>query len=219
MDPSIQPIKTLIADDHRMVREGLKAMILARSRIQDFAIEDAETTEEAIVKTGKVQYNLILMDYRLPDNGGPVATETILQKCPRTRILAISNYDEGEVVERMIKAGAVGFALKNIEPDTLMTAIKTILSGKRYYSNEIALRIMNKSIRIRPTETETKPLLSSREQEILKLIAKGMSGTKIAEKLLLSIRTVDTHRQNILRKLDTTTAAGAVSRAFESGLL
>lgn len=138
---------------------------------------------------------------------------------PHTKVLALSNFDELGYVESMIKAGARGYILKSIEPSQLISAIKTILAGKKYYSNEIALKLLevsqNESLKI----SRDKHLLTPREIQVLKLICMEKTNEQIAEELFVSKRTIDTHRQNLLLKLRAKNTAGLIKAAFKLQLI
>lgn len=200
-----------------MVRAGIRAMLSMATASLRFDIEEAETSEEAIIKAALSPYDVILMDYHLPGRGGPKATEIIMKKTPSARILALSNYEERLYVERMMEAGAKGYALKNVEPDMLVSAIKTILTGKPFFSNEIALQLLN-PIYVRPSP-EVIDRLTEREREIFMKIVEGMTDKQIAAKLGIAKLTVDKHRQNLMRKLGAKNAAHLVQIGLKSKLI
>lgn len=138
-----RPISMLIADDHQMVRDGIRVMLDAKKASMRFGIEEAESTEEAIGKADEQVFDIVLMDYHLRKMGGSKCTEEILKRSPHTRILALSNYDELAYVENMLDAGAKGYILKNIEPGQLVKAIQTVLEGQSYFSNEVAVKLLD----------------------------------------------------------------------------
>lgn len=157
-----------------MVRMGIRALLSLSSVKLSVSIHEAGTTEEAINKSTANCYDVILMDYHLPGGGGPKATKLILNKRPETCVLALSNYDEISYVKRMMGAGARGYILKNIEPDTLVTAIRTVLRGTLFYSNEIALKLLELA-GIRAARNR----LTTREKVIFRLIIQRMIDREI----------------------------------------
>lgn len=221
----MEQIKILIVDDHRMVRDGLRSMLESQEKKYRFIIDEAESAEEGLDRANRGSYDVIIMDYQLPKMNGSEATKAILEFNKDTKILALSNYDEYMYITNILKAGARGFVLKNIGPDELINAIETIISGKNYYSNDVAIRLINPMndngyMPLNLNERENKlNLLSKREIEILKLIACEFTNEEIANKLFISKRTVDTHRQNLLNKLNVKNTAGLVKHALELNIM
>lgn len=138
-----RPVQTLIIDDHKMIRDGLKVMLSSLKKFIHFDIEEAESGEQALIKVSKKIFDIIIVDYHLPGISGAETTIQILRFKPNTKILALSNYDELPYIQNMINAGVKGYILKNIEPSQMLSAIKTILEGKTYYSNEVALKLID----------------------------------------------------------------------------
>ena len=138
----MEKIKTLIVDDHKIVRNGLKIMLESKNKKYKFIVEEAEDAEEAIQKVREKNFNIVIMDYKLPGLNGAEATKKILLFNQNIKILALSNYDEYICITNMLEAGAHGFVLKNIGYEELISAITTILSGNTYYSNEVALKLI-----------------------------------------------------------------------------
>ena len=138
-------ISILIVDDHQMVRDGIKVMLNNKRNRIHFLIDDVEDGTEALKKIVNKDFDIVLLDYNLSGkNGAEILGEILLLK-PKTKVLALSNFDELGYIESMISAGAKGYILKNIEPSQLITAIKTILTGKVYYSNEVAVKLLEAS--------------------------------------------------------------------------
>ena len=216
----MKKIKILIVDDHKMIREGICSMLELYSDKYGFIVDIAETGELAIKKAKEDNYDLIIMDYRLPGLNGVRSTREIRKQNPKTKILALSNYDEFANITSMMKAGAKGFILKNIGSDELLLAIESILNGKTYYSSDVALKLINYD----PASSKSKrkkaiyDLLSERELEILQLITREYTNVKIAKKLKLSKRTIDKHRQHLLEKLNTNNTVGLIKKALELNL-
>ena len=208
----------LIVDDHKMIRDGLRFMLESQKNNYEFVIEEADTGETGVEKAKNNSYDIIIMDFQLPKINGAEATALIIKNNPNTKILSLSNYDEYMYIDSVLKAGAKGFVLKNIGPEELLKAIETIISGKNYYSSDVAIKLLSfennegKDIRYK---NEKITGLSKREIEVLKLIADGFTNEEIANKLFISKRTVDTHRQNLLNKLSVKNTAGLVRYALE----
>jgi DNA-binding NarL/FixJ family response regulator len=215
----INLINLLIVDDHQMVRDGIKVMLQSKKDVFQFVIDEAENGEEAIKKVSRKNYDVILMDYRMPDMSGAETTENILRVQSRIKILALSNYDELPYVERMLAAGAKGYVLKNIEPTQLLVAIKTILEGNTYYSNEVSTKLLDSQGKKAVNHILEKHGLTKRELEVLRMIAQEMTNEEIAEQLFVGKRTVDTHRQNLLNKLHARNTVGLIKAAYKLELV
>lgn len=215
----LQAIDLLIVDDHQMIRDGIKVMLTSENKFYKFRIEEAESGEEAIQKVIHKKYDIIIVDYHLPGMNGAKTTEDILRYNHDVKLLALSNYDEVSYAESILAAGARGYILKNIEPLQLLTAIRTILSGKNFYSNEIALKLLEASQKNEINIVKNKNALTPREIEVLKMICQEKRNEQIANELCISKRTVDTHRQNLLSKLQVKNTVGLIKAAYKMELL
>lgn len=213
-------LKILIVDDHQLVRDGIKTMLGTQGEKYDFLISEAESGEAAIVKILMQDFDIILIDYQLPDIIGPHVITRILNRKPKTKMLVLSNYDEYTCILNMINAGAKGYVLKNISPGELIIAIETILGGNEYYAAEITEKInFAKRKKIDDNNQREKLGVTERQIEILKLISLGMTNEDISQKLKLAKRTVDTHRQNLLIKLGVNNTAALIKKATELSIL
>ena len=220
-------MRILIVDDHEMVRDGLKYMLESYLGEQNATISEAESGEKSVEMALKKEFDVILMDYQLTDMDGVEATKQIMGAKPHSCIIALSNYDEYACVTNMLDAGAKGFLLKNVGPYEMSKAIKTVLSGKSYFSNEVALQLMKpyyqKVIDVNqpssPHKEQILQKLSKREIEVLTLIVKEHTNDQIAQKLNISKRTVDTHRHNAMSKLGVNSSIGLVRFALENDLV
>ncbi len=218
-------IRILIVDDHKMVRDGIRSMLESQEKKYKFILEEAENGEEGVEKAKKAYYDVIIMDYQLPIMNGVDATRTIMAHNPEMRVLALSNYDEYMYIDNMMKSGARGFVLKNIGPEEIIHAIETLMNGKNYYSNDVAVKLISfdpdhlQVARLLRQKRDKTEMLSKRELEILKLIATEYTNEEIANRLFISKRTVDTHRQNLMKKLNVKNTAGLVKFAFELKIL
>jgi len=216
----MKTMKILIVDDHKMVRDGIRSMLESQSKRYSFKIQEAGTGEEGVEKALKNEFDIIIMDFQLPGMSGAEAVQKIVKDKPSASILALSNYNESTYIDKMRKAGVKGFVLKNISPEEIITAFETILGGKNYYSNDVALRLLKFDAIPRskkPKKPDLKTLLSEREIQVLEMIAAENTTEQIAQKLNLSKRTIDTHRRNLLAKLEVKNTAGLVklTLAFE----
>ena len=213
--------RILIVDDHQMVRDGIRSMLEFQEKKHTLLIEEADTGEISIEKARKTEYDLIIMDYQLPKINGCDATISILIDRPSTKILAVSNYDEYMHIINILRAGAKGFVLKNIGPEELLNAIETILGGKNYYSNDVANKLINFDPDIPKTSAflKTEYSITKREMEILKFIVLGKTNMEIANELCISSRTVGSHRQHLLHKLNAKNSIELIKFAVEYNLL
>jgi DNA-binding NarL/FixJ family response regulator len=212
-----QIVRLLIVDDHQMVRDGIRVMLESQNKAYTFVITEAENGEEAIKNVLKYDYDIILIDYQLPKMTGMETAERILLYKPATKILALSNYDELTYINNMLKAGVSGYILKNVEPVELIAAIKTILNDKVFYSNEVAVKLIES--KKRTASSIDKYSLTKRELEILKLITAEKTNDEISTLLCIAKRTVDSHRQNLLIKLGVKNTVGLTKIAIESKLI
>jgi DNA-binding NarL/FixJ family response regulator len=207
----MKTLKILITDDHKMVRDGIRSMLESQSKKYNFKIQEAETGEDGVAQAKKTHFDIIIMDYLLPEITGAEAVQKILKNDPEANVLALSNYNEYMYIDRMIKAGVKGFVLKNISPEEMINAMETILSGKNYYSNDVSLKLLSFDVSKQDKKSRRvnlKALLSKREIQILDLISAELTTEEIAKKLHLSKRTVDAHRRNLLAKLEVKNTAG-----------
>jgi DNA-binding NarL/FixJ family response regulator len=218
MEPPIKTIRLLIIDDHQMVRDGIRVMLESRENFLRFEIDEAENGEIAVRKILKKEFDIVLIDYQLPGMNGVETLQKIRLYKKDIKVLALSNYDEFSYVRSMINEGANGYILKNIEPSQLIHAIESVIAGKPYYSNEVALKLIDAKSSDKAIMAD-KGGLSNREVEILKMIALEMTNDEIAKSLFISKRTVDTHRQNLLKKLHVKNTAGLIKAAYSFNLL
>ena len=212
-------LSVLIVDDHKIVRDGLKVMLSSFKQTLRFDIDEADSGEKALRKISRKQYQLVIIDYHMPGLTGAETILRILRYQPDMKILALSNYDELPLVQSMMESGAKGYILKNIEPSQMLLAIKTVLEGKEYYSNEVAMRIIEEVKTGNTTSLGVGKELTNRELEILKLIILELTNEEIAQKLCIAKRTVDSHRQNLLNKLNAKNTVGLIKAAYKLKLV
>jgi len=209
-------IKILLADDHKIVREGL-GELLVKKGFQ--VVGEAETGHQAVTLTRKLEPDIVLMDITMPDLNGIEATRQILDKNPKMKILALSMYSDKRFVTKMLAAGARGFLRKNCSSDELSLAIRSVAQGVIYVSPKIASS-MGKDFmqRITSGTLEDAQKLTAKEAEVLQLIAEGRTSKEIAALFGLSIKTIEKHRENISKKLDLHSVADLTKYAIREGL-
>ncbi|HXB39976.1 MAG TPA: response regulator transcription factor [Bacteroidia bacterium] len=205
-------IKIIIADDHSIIRDGLKAML----EKNDFCkiVGEAANGEELLRLLKGTPCDVVCTDISMPVMDGVEATKQIIKNFPKTKVMCLSMHEEAGFIKKMMEAGAVGYVFKDSTKDELKEAIQAVHGGKKYFNQKLFDILLN----MESTGKEVS-VLSSREKEILKLIAEEYTNPEIAEKLFLSVRTVDTHRQNLIQKLDVKNTAGLVKYAIKSGLV
>lgn len=212
-------MQVLIIDDHKMIRDGLKVMLSSLNKSIQFKISEAESGVEALHKINHNFFELIIVDYQMPGMSGAEIVLRILRYQPETKIMALSNYDELSYIQSMIDAGAKGYVLKNIEPFEMLNAIRTILAGGNYYCNNVALKLIDAGKDKARKKDEITKILTRREIEVLQMISMELTNDEIAQKLFVSKRTIDTHRQNLINKLQVKNTVGLVKIALQMDLV
>jgi DNA-binding NarL/FixJ family response regulator len=193
-------IKILLADDHKLIREGIKTYLQTRKEFE--VMGEAENGEEAVSKALSLKPDVILMDINMPKMDGIQAISQIKKESPDTKIIVLTVFTQNEKVFPAINAGADGYLLKDVLPEDLTDAIHSVVNGKPAVHPEIVQKLMS-GISTTPDSGKLKSL-TSRELEVLHLIAGGKSNEEIAHELVISVQTVKTHVHNIFTKLDVT---------------
>ena len=204
-----QTIRIALVDDHSLVRDGVRALLSTRPLFE--VVGEAENAAQALTMCEEVKPDILLVDIGLQDMNGLELTQLIRQRCPAIKILILSMYDNQEYVVTSIRAGASGYVLKNAPSLEIGAAIEAIATGGTFYSAEVTLKLVSK----KTEENELTP----REVQVLVGLAKGLDNKTIARDLAISVRTVETHRLSIRRKLKVDKPAGLVKYAMEHGLL
>ena len=210
-------IRVLVADDQSMVRAGFRMLLADEEDIE--VVAEASNGLEAVEKAGRYKPTVVLMDIRMPELDGLSATERILAADDGARVLILTTFDHDEYVYEALRIGASGFVLKDDPPEQLIGAIRTIAEGDALLSPSITKRVIEQFGRIPRAEPPSELAeLTTREQEILRLIAQGLSNAEIANELVISETTVKTHVTHILQKLNLRDRVQAVVLAYQTGL-
>ncbi|MCC7400188.1 MAG: response regulator transcription factor [Chitinophagaceae bacterium] len=217
MKPYQVPVNILIADDHRLITDGISKILGEEKTIGEIHI--ANNGSEAVDKALTADIDCVIMDINMPVMNGLEAVKRIKQEKPYVKVIAVSMNSDASVVSKMLKAGADGYINKDTGKTELLTALEKVMRGEKYISPEISnnlfLHLNDRSVQ---SEEGEKPL-TPREIEIIRYIADGLTNQEIAQKLFLSVVTVDTHRKNILAKLHLKNSAALVKYAAEHKLL
>jgi DNA-binding NarL/FixJ family response regulator len=213
----MESIRILIADDHPRFREGMQVML--RREVDLEVVGEASTGDEAIGLAAALQPDVILMDLHMPGVNGVEATRRIMETSPHIRVLVITMYEDDDTVFAALRAGARGYLLKGADKAEVLRAIRAVASGEAIFGPAIAHRLMHYFATQRGAPPPTAfPELTEREREILALIAQGWSNTQIAERLVVSLKTVRNHVSNIFSKLEVADRSEAILRARKAGL-
>jgi DNA-binding NarL/FixJ family response regulator len=204
-------IRVLIVDDHALLREGLRSRLEREPGIS--VVGEADTAERAVVMARQLQPDLILLDLLLPRKGGYDAIPELRAVAPEARILVVSSQASPSSVRRALSAGAVGYLPKRSSDRELVTAIRAVADGAGYVDPDLGAKLVT------PTGSPALEPLSERERDIVHLLALGYTNQEIGKKLYISVRTVDTHRAHIMRKLELETRAELVMFALANGII
>lgn len=207
-----EKIRIMLVDDHAVVRSGLGAFLSVNPDLE--LVGEAENGEQAVVRAGILKPDVILMDLMMPVMDGVAATAAIKKQNPAIQIIALTSFQEDELVQNALKAGAVGYLMKNVSARELAAAIRAAKDGKMTLSPEAAQALVRASQQAQETET-----LTEREREVLKLMVEGLNNAEIAERLVVSLSTVKYHISNILMKLGVDNRVAAVTMAIQRKLV
>ncbi len=209
-------IRVMVVDDHPVVRRGI-SMCLGRQPHLEI-VGEAGDGREAIHRARELQPDLILMDIDMPQMNGLAVAEVLQREMPKVKVLILSMHTNTEYVVRIIQSGARGFVLKEAPAEELVRAIEIVNRGDAYFSPDVARVALNKFVQGSGPGPRA-PSLTNREREVLTLISDGLSNKEIACRLNVGVRTVETHRERIMRKLDIHSVAGLTRYAISSGLV
>jgi len=211
-------IKVLLADDHKIITEGISNLLADQKDIFVSAI--CQNGQEVLNKLSEENFDLLLLDIDMPIMNGLECAQKVLSENNNQKLAMLTMHAEKGIIQKVIEFGAKGYFLKTIDKIELLHAIRTIASGGEYFPADVTKSLIRKKgINANAAQSSVVSLLSSREIEILKLVAQGMSNKEIADKLFISHRTVDTHRTNLMRKIEVNNVAGMVRFAFLNSLV
>lgn len=211
-------IKVLLVDDHEIVYMGVEKLLSSSENIKLVGI--AKDGEDALLKVKKLVPDIVLLDINLPKMNGIKVTEEIIKKNPATKIILHTSYVDEEYIVKGFEVGAMGYVPKNFNPDQLVEAIEMVYNGERYIKGLVSEVLMNSFFK----KEEKKDMVQStnlteRELEVLKYIIKGLTNNDIAQELYISVRTVEVHKANIMKKLSINNTAELVVYAIKNGLV
>ena len=211
-------VTILLADDHNIMRKGLRSLL---EKIEDFhVVAESEDGRNTVRLCKQLNPDIVIMDISMPDLNGIDATIQIREACPESKVIALSIHSDQRFVKQMLKAGASGYLLKDCAFEELEQAIRTATEDKMYLSPRVAGTVVKDYIsRLSQEESSVFTLLSEREREVLQLLAEGRSTKEIAADLFISVKTIETHRQHIMKKLEIYKIPDLVKYAIKEGLI
>jgi DNA-binding NarL/FixJ family response regulator len=211
-------LRIFIADDHALLRDGLKALVRAQPDME--IIGEAETGQVAWTKAKELLPDVVIMDISMPELNGVKATELLRQECPAVKVVALTAYKDKGYLDQLLKAGASGFVLKLSAAEELIQAIRMVAAGGVYLDKQMAEKVADTYIRRQSLRGDTKHReLTEREEEVLRLIARGNSNKEISALLAISVKTVESHKANLMEKLELRSRTEIVKYAVRQGWL
>lgn len=209
--------RVLLADDHKIMRDGLRALLEKQAGME--VVAEAEDGRMTVRLARQLVPDLVIIDIGMPDLNGIDATRQIVAEAPGIKVIALSMHSDKRFVAQMFKAGASAYLLKDCAFEELSHAVRIVLAGRIYLSPEIAGPVMEDYVRhIASTDSSGFSILTAREREVLQLLAEGRTTKETASQLNLSVKTIETHRQQIMNKLNTHTIADLIKYAIREGL-
>jgi DNA-binding NarL/FixJ family response regulator len=205
-------VRILLVDDHAVLRSGLRLLLEREEGLEP--VGEAETAEDAVRSLPRLQPDVVVIDIEMPGIGGIDGTERIKERAPGARVLVLSMHDRPQDVRRAFDAGADGYLPKAAADEDLVRAIRAVAAGERYVHPSLGAALAAPAASAGPIDE-----LTEREREVLRLLALGHTNQEIAEQLIVSVRTVESHRAHVMTKLRVTTRAGLVRAALDAGLL
>ena len=210
----------LIAEDHALLRAGMRALLASEPDIE--VVCEVDTGEDAVRMACALKPSVVLMDLNMPGRGGLHALAEIKRREPQIKLLVITMHKTDEYIQEALRSGASGYLLKESSHEELRIAMRTVLAGKVYLSPDVSARMVSNMIGAgsRPAATSTAlDTLTTREREVLKLVAEGLGNKQVAHQLSLSVKTVEKHRSSLMRKLGLRNVAMLASYAFSNGIV
>lgn len=211
-------VRMILADDHAMLREGLKALIVKEGDL--VVVGEADNGKGTVELAHETGAHVVVMDVAMPDLNGIEATRKILKTNPRIKVVALSGHANREFVREMLKAGASAYVLKSRAYEELVRAVREVMKGKKYLSPDIARGVVDEYVEMSssPRANPAFVVLTDREREALQLIAEGKSTKEVAGQLDVSVKTIETHRRNIMEKLNLHSVADLTKYAIREGI-
>ena len=210
-------IKIILADDHKLVRQGVRSLLEAQPGFE--VIGEASDGQEAYKLIETLSPDIAFLDVMMPNLNGIEAAKLVRQRELKTKIIFLSMHANATYAVRALQSGALGYVLKDSDFSEVLNAVEHVMEGRRYLSTAIADEVLEMLLNAEAGKDETLDLLSPREREILQLVAEGNSNAAIADKLSLSVRTVESHRLNLTKRLRITSHADLVKFAINQGLI
>ena len=210
-------IRLLICDDHQLVVDGFKNLLESHPNVE--LVGSADNGQRAVEIAENISLDLILMDIDMPIMNGVEATRELKKQHENLKIIIISMHGEKAMIKKMMEIGADGYLLKNSTQEELFSAINKVANGGKFFSEEVTMSLLKDAEKSSNGSSVALAELSEREIEILRWIAEGLSNKQIGEKLFISHRTVDTHRTNIMKKLEVNNIAGLIRIALKNNLV
>jgi two-component system, NarL family, nitrate/nitrite response regulator NarL len=211
-----EKIKVFLADDHPVVRKGLQSCLAKQDSLR--IVGEAADGEEALAKIRELLPDVVLLDISMPRLTGLSVTETLRKELPNVKVLILSVHNNKEYIFRIIQSGAHGYVSKEAPPEELLRAIESVHAGETFFTPEVAHAALNQLVN-RSGSGDPFAQLTSREREVLVLIAEGRSNKEIASQLGIGVRTIETHRERIMRRLNIHSVAGLTRFAIANGLV
>ena len=219
----MKTVKIVLVDDHTIVRDGIKSTLKDQKNFK--IVGEASNGKEAIELVKKVEPDVVIMDISMPDMNGIEATDIISKKYPHSKVIVLSMHDDETYILKSVEAGAYGYLLKDVDKDEFVKAINAVHQGDKYFNTSISSVLVSgylnriKSIENHTTQSSDEYDLTKREKGILKMITDGKNNREIADGLGISIRTIETHRANIMKKLKVKNAIELVKVAIEDKIV
>ena len=210
-------IRVLLVDDHQIIIDGLQSSLISEVGIR--VISNANNGREALELLRVLDVDVVLMDIDMPVMNGLDTAKIVKEKYSNTKVIILSMHSEKAMVKDLIELGVDGYLLKNTSKDELIGAIKKVSEGGRYFSTDVTLSLLEKENTNKLNITNSGIKLTVREIEIIKLIAEGYTNKEIGDQLFISHRTVDTHRTNLMKKIEVNNVAGIISYAIKNGFI
>ena len=210
----MKSLRILLADDHELLRQGLRTLIEGQSDWQ--VCGEASTGREAVAKARELKPDIVVMDFTMPELNGMEATRQIRAALPRTQVLLLTMHESEELVREVLAAGARGYVLKSDAGRVLVDALKALADQKPYFTSKISALVLEGYLN---PITRENPTLTPREREIVQLVAEGRSTKELADRLGISPKTAETHRTNIMRKLNVHSVSEVVRYAIRNKLV